>query len=103
MKEPHESQPEQQDQSDRRCEDRRSALDRRRGPGRRRGEVRKSAEEGEMSGELLEFVMAINEYKRVNERPFPSWSEIFEIVHYLGYRRVAEKAAHVNMESLEAH
>jgi hypothetical protein len=76
--------------------DRRSGMDRRRGPGRRRGEVRKAAEEGELSGELLEFVMAIDEYKRINDRPFPTWSEIFEIIHYLGYRRVASKASHIN-------
>ena len=47
--------------------DRRSGLDRRRGPGRRRGEVRKAAEEGELSGDLLEFVMAVDEYKRIND------------------------------------
>lgn len=76
--------------------DRRSGLDRRRGPGRRRGEIRKEAEEGEISGELLEFVMAIDEYKRVNERPFPSWTEIFELIMYLGYRKVAPQAGHVN-------
>ncbi len=76
--------------------DRRSGLDRRRGPGRRRGEIRKAAEEGEISGELLEFVMAIDEYKRVNERPFPSWTEIFEIIHFLGYRKVTGRAEHVN-------
>lgn len=76
--------------------DRRSGLDRRRGPGRRRGEVRKAAEEGEISGDLLEFVMAIDDYKRVNKRPFPTWSEVFEIVHYLGYRKVAETAKHIN-------
>ncbi len=74
-------------------------MDRRRGPGRRRGEVRKAAEEGEISGELLEFIMAIDEYKRVNDRPFPSWSEVFEIVQYLGYRKVAEQAGHINTAS----
>jgi hypothetical protein len=79
--------------------DRRSGMDRRRGPGRRRGEVRRAAEEGEISGELLEFIMAIDEYKRVNDRPFPSWSEVFEIVHYLGYRKVADRAKHINSAS----
>ena len=79
--------------------DRRSGMDRRRGPGRRRGEVRKAAEEGEIGGELLEFIMAIDEYKRVNERPFPSWSEVFEIVQYLGYRKVAPRATHINTAS----
>jgi hypothetical protein len=76
--------------------DRRSALDRRRGPGRRRTDIRREAEEGEMSGELLEFVLAIDEYKRVNNRPFPSWSEVFEVIRYLGYRKVAETGVHIN-------
>lgn len=81
--------------------DRRSGLDRRRGPGRRRGEVRKQAEEGEISGDLLEFVMTVDEYKRVNKRPYPTISELFEIVHYLGYRKVAERADHINIRSPE--
>ncbi len=81
--------------------DRRSELDRRRGPGRRRSDVRRSAEEGEMSDELLEFVMAIDDYKRANDRPFPSWSEIFEIVHYLGYRKVEKRGAHINDVQVE--
>jgi hypothetical protein len=76
--------------------DRRSGLDRRRGPGRRRGEVRRAAEEGELAGDLLEFVMAVDEYKRLNDRPYPTISEIFEIVQYLGYRKVAERSAHIN-------
>lgn len=79
--------------------DRRSGMDRRRGPGRRRGEVRRAAEEGEISGELLEFILAIDEYKRINERPFPSWSEVFEIIQYLGYRKVADRATHINQAS----
>ena len=49
-----------------------------------------------MAGDLLEFVQAMDEYKRVNDRPFPSWSEIFEVIHYLGYRKVTGKAEHIN-------
>lgn len=79
--------------------ERRSGMDRRRGPGRRRGEVRRAAEEGEITGELLEFVMAIDEYKRINDRPFPSWSEVFEIIQYLGYRKTAPVAEHINSAS----
>jgi hypothetical protein len=79
--------------------DRRSGLDRRRGPGRRRGEVRRSAEEGELSGDLLEFVMAVDEYKRINDRPYPTISEIFELVQYLGYRKVGERAEHINIKA----
>ena len=70
--------------------DRRSGLDRRRGPGRRRSEDRRSAEEGEMTEEQFAFLQAINEYKEVNKRPFPSWTEVLDVMHALGYRKVAE-------------
>ena len=70
--------------------DRRLGLDRRRGPGRRRSNDRKAAEEGHMSDEQFEFLMAIDEYKRANNRPFPTWTEVLEIVKALGYRKVAD-------------
>ena len=70
--------------------DRRLGLERRRGPGRRRSDERKSAEEGEMSDEQFEFLMAIDEYKRKNTRPFPTWTEVLEVIKALGYRKVAE-------------
>jgi len=70
--------------------DRRLWLDRRRGPGRRLTDERKSAEEGQMSDEQFEFLMAIDEYKRKNTRPFPTWTEVLEVIKALGYRRVAE-------------
>jgi hypothetical protein len=70
--------------------DRRLWLDRRRGPGRRLTDERKSAEEGQMSDEQFEFLMAIDEYKRKNTRPFPTWTEVLEVIKALGYRKVAE-------------
>ena len=70
--------------------DRRCGFDRRRGPGRRRSEDRRSAEEGEMTDEQLEFIMGINEYKAVNHRPFPTWTEVLDIIKALGYRKVAQ-------------
>ena len=70
--------------------DRRLGLDRRRGPGRRRSEDRRTAEEGQMSDEQFEFLMAINEYKRANARPFPTWTEVLEVIKAMGYRKVAE-------------
>ncbi|OHB65124.1 MAG: hypothetical protein A2Y77_02415 [Planctomycetes bacterium RBG_13_62_9] len=73
--------------------DRRLGLDRRRGPGRRRSEDRKSAEEGQMSDEQFEFLMAVEEYKKANSRPFPTWTEVLELVKALGYRKVAEPQA----------
>ena len=70
--------------------DRRLGLDRRRGPGHRRTEDRRSAEEGEMSDEQFEFLMAIDQYKRSNQKPFPTWTEVLEVIKALGYRKVAE-------------
>ena len=70
--------------------DRRLGLDRRRGPGRRLTDERKSAEEGQMSDEQFDFLMAIDEYKRQNSRPFPTWTEVLEVIKALGYRKVAE-------------
>ena len=70
--------------------DRRLGLDRRRGPGKRRTDDRRTAEEGEMSDEQFEFLMAIDEYKRKNTRPFPTWTEVLEVMKALGYRKVAE-------------
>lgn len=70
---------------DRRTEN--TGLERRRGPGRRRPEFAKSAEEGEMTPEQFLFVKAIDAYKRVNNRPYPSWTEVLEVMRKLGYRK----------------
>ena len=43
----------------------------------------------EMTGDLVEFITAIDSYKRIHERPFPSWSEVLDIVKALGYNRSA--------------
>lgn len=74
---------------DRRVAERRdTGLERRRGPGRRRSDDRRVAEEGEMSGYQFEFVMAVETYKKVNRRLYPTWTEILEVVRQLGYRKV---------------
>jgi hypothetical protein len=74
----------------RRFVDRRLGLDRRRGPGHRRTEERRAAEEGEMTDEQFDFLMAIDQYKKENQRPFPTWTEVLEVIKALGYRKVAE-------------
>ena len=73
--------------------DRRLDLERRRGPGRRLSDDRKAAEQGQLSDEQFEFVMAMDEYKKQNSRPFPTWTEVLEVMKALGYRRVAEPAS----------
>ena len=66
-----------------------TGLERRRGPGRRRSDFIKAAEEGEMTAEQFLFVAAIDTYKRVNNKPFPTWTEILEVIRKLGYRKTS--------------
>jgi len=66
-----------------------TGLERRRGPGRRRSDFMKSAEEGEMTAEQFLFIKAIDAYKRVNKRPYPTWTEVLEVIRKLGYRKTA--------------
>lgn len=75
-----------------------TGLERRRGPGRRRNDDRRSAEEGEMTPEQFEFVMAIQTYKKVNKRMFPTWTEVLEVVNQLGYRKV--QARDITLENV---
>ena len=42
-----------------------------------------------MTEEQFEFLLAITEYKRLNNRPFPTWSEVLDVMKALGYRKVA--------------
>lgn len=60
-----------------------------RGAGIRRTKERQSAEEGQIVGDPLDFVLAVESYKRLNKKPFPSLTEMFEILLELGYRKVA--------------
>ena len=62
-------------------------LERRRGPGRRRSDFLRSAEEGEMTPEQFMFVQAIDAFKRVNGKTFPTWTDVLEVVRRLGYRK----------------
>jgi hypothetical protein len=81
-----------------------TGLERRRGPGRRRADDRRSAEEGEMNTEQFEFVMAIETYKKVNRRMYPTWTEILEIMQQLGYRKVEHREIQLeNVPEPELH
>lgn len=37
----------------------------------------------------LEFLRAMDSYKRSKRRPFPAWHEVLEVLKSLGYRKVA--------------
>lgn len=42
-----------------------------------------------MNEEQVAFIKAIDEYKRLNGRAFPTWTEVLDLILYLGYRKVA--------------
>ena len=46
--------------------------------------------ERDYSEDETEFMKAMDRYKRENRRPFPTWSEVLEVLRSLGYRKVAE-------------
>lgn len=66
-----------------------SGLERRRGPGRRLSDFTRSAEEGEHTREQFLFVSAIDAFKRANNKTFPAWTDVLEVVRLLGYRKTA--------------
>ncbi|MFT7676079.1 MAG: hypothetical protein ACI8QC_000046 [Planctomycetota bacterium] len=43
----------------------------------------------DMEGDVIEFMTAVDDYKRVNGRPFPTWSEVLQIVKELGYQKAS--------------
>ncbi len=71
-------------------------LERRRGPGRRRTDFLRAAEEGEMTSEQMLFIKAIDTFKRVNGKTFPTWTDVLEVVRKLGYRKTM--ASELNLE-----
>ena len=90
--------------TDRRGNDRRKrqipvALERRAGKERRdeKGERRRQIDpttcERDYTNDEIDFMKAMDQYKRDNRRPFPTWSEVLEVLHSLGYRKVAEPTA----------
>lgn len=49
--------------------------------------------ERDYNDDETEFMKAMDRYKRENRRPFPTWSEVLEVLRSMGYRRVAEPTA----------
>lgn len=43
----------------------------------------------EVDAEVLEFIEAIDRYRKERSRPFPSWSEVLHVLRSLGYRKGA--------------
>jgi hypothetical protein len=83
--------------SDRRAKDRRKqstpvAAERRQGERRvkvpRRRQIDPTTCERDYNNEEIEFMQALDAYKRANGRMFPTCSEILEVIRALGYMRV---------------
>lgn len=69
--------------------DRRSGKDRR-DLGERRRQIDPTTCERDYNNDEIEFMKAMDQYKRDNRRPFPTWSEVLEVLRAMGYRKVAE-------------
>jgi hypothetical protein len=69
-------------------ETRREIMDRRRQD--RRRQIDPTTCERDYSDGEIEFMRAMDDYKRKSGRPFPTWSEVLEVVMSLGYRKVAD-------------
>jgi hypothetical protein len=72
--------------------ERRSGTDRRQ-RGERRRQVDPTTCEKEYSDDEIIFMKAMDQYKRANRRPFPTWSEVLEVLRALGYRKTEQPTA----------
>jgi hypothetical protein len=81
--------------------ERRSGQDRRQPQGERRRQVDPTTCERDYNDEEIVFMKAMDQYKRDNRRPFPTWSEVLEVLHALGYRKVAQPTALPGLPSSE--
>lgn len=75
------------------------------GPERRKTKRRRQIDpttcEREYNDAEIEFMHALDEYKRASGRMFPTCSEILEVIVGLGYRRVAEPSTGFSMDNAE--
>ena len=93
--------------ADRRAKNRRTAADRRKaektqefaGAERRVGSRRKTERrrqidpttcERDYTEQEVEFMRAMDDYKRKSGRQFPTWSEVLEVIRSLGYRQTED-------------
>lgn len=68
--------------------ERRATTERRKAP--RRRQIDPTTCERDYSGEEIEFMQAMDAYKRANGRMFPTCSEILEVIRAMGYVRVTQ-------------
>lgn len=74
-------------QKDRRTSTEVKAVQERRDGGVRRRHIDPTTCERDYSEDELEFMRAVDEYKRKNRRMFPTCSELLEVLRGLGYQK----------------
>lgn len=71
-----------------------ASQDERRQTSRRKVERRRQIDpttcERDYTDDEIDFMKAMDIYKRRSGRQFPTWSEVLEVVRCMGYRKVAE-------------
>lgn len=56
----------------------------------RRRQIDPTTCERDYSQDEVDFMNAMNDYKRRSGRQFPTWSEVLEVLRAMGYRKVEE-------------
>ena len=59
----------------------------------RRRQIDPTTCERDYTDEEIAFMKAMDQYKRDNRRPFPTWSEVLEVLRSLGYRKTEAQTA----------
>ncbi len=77
------------------------ANERRKNKVQRRRQIDPTTCERDYSGDEVEFMRALEQYKRTSGRMFPTCSEILEVVRSLGYVRVTPPTNSENQETTE--
>ena len=75
--------------ADRRTKDATVAVERRK-PVRRRRQIDPTTCERDYTDQEIQFMHAMDEYKQLSGRMFPTCSEILEVLNKLGYRQIAD-------------
>lgn len=91
--------------TDRRKKDEPVAVERRQGERRkvqRRRQIDPTTCERDYTNDEVEFMNALDAYKRRSGRMFPTCSEILEVIRDLGYRKVEDMPADAELQAVEA-
>ncbi len=80
--------PERRQKGEKAPDSRRAGKDRRQKYERRR-QIDPTTCERDYTDAEVEFMTAMDRYRRENCRPFPTWSEVLEVLSAMGYHRPA--------------